>query len=156
MRDHSRVSGRMRAWTANGELRITLLSYGVRISLRRQSQLCLSRNSPQRPRPLVAARACARLTVTLACGCRGERARSEKFFSDSGTILLVGSRIAEHHLVYKDRRTQWEKSCLAFRYHWMDLSLIKMMTHHWYSHGWEAHGNISMKSWAMRWARTAR
>src|SRR6266487_1050657 len=34
-RDHSRVSGRMRAWTANGGLRMPLLWYGVLISLRR-------------------------------------------------------------------------------------------------------------------------
>src|SRR5213080_2619409 len=74
-----------------------------------------------------------------APACRDASLRSA---DQTGRADVVGKE--------QDRRIQWEKSCLAFRYHWMDLSPIKMMTHHWYSHGWEARGNISMKSWAMR------
>src|SRR5690348_14488587 len=64
--------------------------------------------------------------------------------------------LPEQLRIHNDRRTQWEKSCLASRYHWMDLSQIKMMTHRWYSHGWEVQWNVFMKSWAMRSMRTVR
>src|SRR2546430_15190170 len=46
--------------------------------------------------------------------------------------------------MHTDWRTPWEKSCLAFRYHWMALSLIQMMTHHW-DHAYKWYGYYSKK-----------
>src|SRR5947209_1675338 len=51
--------------------------------------------------------------------------------------------------MHTDWRTPWEKSCLAFRYHWMDLSLTKMMASQRSSPGWEVQWNISLKSRAI-------
>src|SRR5260370_21856796 len=107
------------------------------------------------PRPGEVGRACVRLIKPGARMSLGKEHDWRSFFASQGVYCFLRGRCrVEYH--HEDRRTPWEKSCLAFRSHWMDLSLTKMMTSHSSSHGWEAQWNSSMKLWAMRWARPAR